>query len=97
MHSERWYDTKYSLAFSSITVWHCQCVTLPQLLVRHGLFPTAPFQPHMAVSVELLAFYHALFERSCDAINALAATLHTHYTQRGFRVTNKEVCIQLSL
>ena len=84
------------LAFSSITVWHCQCATLPQLLVCSGLFPTAPFQPCMAVSVELLAFYRALFERSCDAINALASALHTHYTRRGFRVTNKEVCIQLS-
>jgi len=68
------------LAFSSITVWHCQCATLPQLLVRSGLFPTAPFQPRMAVSVKLLAFYRALFERSCDAINALASALHTHYT-----------------
>ena len=34
----------------------------------------------MAVSVELLAFYRALFEHSYDAINALASTLHTHYT-----------------
>lgn len=45
----------------------------------------------MAVSVELLDFYHALFERSCDAINALAAALSTYYTRRGFRVTNHKV------
>ncbi|KAF8452432.1 hypothetical protein L210DRAFT_3383491, partial [Boletus edulis BED1] len=60
------------------------------LLLHHGLFPTAPAQPRMAVSVELLAFYRALFERSCDAVNALANALHTHYTRRGFRVTDKE-------
>ncbi|KIM56192.1 hypothetical protein SCLCIDRAFT_133154, partial [Scleroderma citrinum Foug A] len=52
---------------------------LPQLLIRNGLFPAAPFQPCIVVSVELLAFYRALFERSCDAINALASALHTHY------------------
>ncbi|KAI6150128.1 hypothetical protein EDD17DRAFT_1441003, partial [Pisolithus thermaeus] len=50
---------------------------LPQLLVCNGLFPTVPSQPCIAVSVELLGFYHALFERSCDAINALASVLHT--------------------
>ncbi|KAG6377895.1 hypothetical protein JVT61DRAFT_14683 [Boletus reticuloceps] len=43
----------------------------------------------MAVSVELLAFYRALFERSCDAINALAAALHLHYTRRGYRMMDK--------
>ncbi|KAI6013514.1 hypothetical protein EDC04DRAFT_2904681 [Pisolithus marmoratus] len=43
----------------------------------------------MAVSVELLSFYRALFERSCDAINALAAALSTYYGRRGFRMTNQ--------
>ncbi|KIM68025.1 hypothetical protein SCLCIDRAFT_106196 [Scleroderma citrinum Foug A] len=52
-----------------------------QVLVNAGLFPTAPSQPHMAVSIDLLAFYRSLFERSCDAINALASALHTHYVR----------------
>ncbi|KIK12800.1 hypothetical protein PISMIDRAFT_55596, partial [Pisolithus microcarpus 441] len=64
---------------------------LPQTLISHGLFPTAPSQPRMAMSVELLSFYHALFERSCDAITALAATLSTYYGRRGFHVTNQQV------
>ncbi|KAI6112818.1 hypothetical protein F5141DRAFT_1272645 [Pisolithus sp. B1] len=71
----------YFDSFASTAVWCCDCVTLPQLLVRNGLFPTAPSQPRVAVSVELLGFYRALFERSCDAINALASVLHTQYTQ----------------
>ncbi|KAF8425009.1 hypothetical protein L210DRAFT_3421530, partial [Boletus edulis BED1] len=58
-------------------------------LLHFGLFPTAPSQPRMAVSMDLLAFYRSLFERSCDAINALAAALHTHYTRRGFHFVNK--------
>ncbi|KAF8451140.1 hypothetical protein L210DRAFT_3500312 [Boletus edulis BED1] len=41
------------------------------LLLHHGLFPTAPAQPRLAVSVELLAFYQALFERLCDAGSAV--------------------------
>ncbi|KAI6011172.1 hypothetical protein EDC04DRAFT_2959313 [Pisolithus marmoratus] len=57
----------------------CDCSTLPQTLISHGLFPTAPSQPRMAVSVELLSFYHALFKWFCNAINALTAALSTYY------------------
>ncbi|KAG1728250.1 uncharacterized protein EDB91DRAFT_1314088 [Suillus paluster] len=63
-------------------------IFLPQVLLHHGLFPTAPSQPHMAVSVDLLSFYRALFECSCNAINALASALKTHYLRRGFQVTD---------
>ncbi|KAG2113977.1 hypothetical protein DEU56DRAFT_874329 [Suillus clintonianus] len=59
------------------------------LLILHGLFPTAPLLPRIAVSIELLSFYRALFERSCDAVNALAATLKTHYARRGFQSTDE--------
>jgi len=45
----------------------------------------------MAVSVELLSLYTALFERSCNAINALATALKRYYNRRGFRMTNRQV------
>jgi hypothetical protein len=61
------------------------------LLILHGLFPSAPAQPRFAVSIELLKLYHALFERSCDALNALAAALHTFYTRRGLHLLNNKV------
>ncbi|KAG2125065.1 hypothetical protein DEU56DRAFT_735581, partial [Suillus clintonianus] len=64
---------------------------LPQVLIHHGLFPTAPSQPRMAVSLESLSFYQALFERSCDAINALTYALKTYYSHRGFRLTDSKV------
>ena len=53
----------------------------------------------MAVSIDLLAFYCSLFEWSCDAINALASALHTHYVRRGFRMVNKYVhfCTHISI
>jgi hypothetical protein len=47
----------------------------------------------MAVSIDLLNFYHELFERSCDAINAMAAALHSFYKQRGFIMVSKQVCL----
>ncbi|KAF8425356.1 hypothetical protein L210DRAFT_3653217 [Boletus edulis BED1] len=75
--------------FTSVDVVSCKCSSLGEVLVHFGLFPTAPSQPRMAVSMDLLAFYRSLFERSCDAINALAAALHTHYTRRGFHFVNK--------
>ncbi|KAG1837541.1 hypothetical protein F4604DRAFT_1692187 [Suillus subluteus] len=74
--------------FTSLNVLSCRCATAPQVLVLHGLFPTSPSQPRMAVSTELLAFYCMLFERSCDAVNALASALHSHYIRRGFCMTN---------
>ncbi|KAG1722374.1 uncharacterized protein EDB91DRAFT_1240225 [Suillus paluster] len=44
----------------------------------------------MAVSLDLLSFYRTLFKRSCDAINALASTLKTYYSCRGFQMTDKK-------
>ncbi|KAI0669310.1 hypothetical protein C8Q78DRAFT_1095812 [Trametes maxima] len=57
-------------------------------LVRNGLFPTSPSQPRIAVSIDLLDFYFALFERSADAVTALAGALKTLYTRRGFPIVN---------
>ncbi|KIM52697.1 hypothetical protein SCLCIDRAFT_140563, partial [Scleroderma citrinum Foug A] len=57
---------------------------LPQLLLHSGLFPTSPSQPRIAVSVDLLGFYRALFQCSCDSVNALASALKSHYERRGF-------------
>ncbi|KAG1721817.1 uncharacterized protein EDB91DRAFT_1023552, partial [Suillus paluster] len=64
---------------------------LAQVLVHHGLFPTAPSQPCMAISVNLLTFYCALFEHSCNAILALASALKTHYAHRCFQMINADV------
>ncbi|KIM50929.1 hypothetical protein SCLCIDRAFT_144456, partial [Scleroderma citrinum Foug A] len=81
----------------SIDVLSCLCCTLPQTLVSHGLFPTAPTQPRMAVSVDLLSFFCTLFEHSCDMIHTLVSALGTYYTKRGFRMTDNKVSVILSL
>ncbi|KAJ7435827.1 hypothetical protein FB451DRAFT_1461458 [Mycena latifolia] len=70
----------------SVHVITCSCMPVPVLLVRHGVFPTSPSQCRTGVSIDFLDVYRALFERSCDAITALAAALHTVYDRRGFRV-----------
>jgi len=46
----------------------------------------------MAVSIDLLAFYCALFERSCDAVNAIASALHTHYVYSARILHGKQQC-----
>jgi len=56
--------------------------------VQNGLFPTAPSQARIAISIELLQFYQCLFERSCDAINALSRALQAFYVHRGYVLTN---------
>ncbi|KIK15614.1 hypothetical protein PISMIDRAFT_67249, partial [Pisolithus microcarpus 441] len=79
-----------SSGFMSISISSCNCHTLPQTLISHGLFPTAPSQPQMAVSVELLSFYCVLFKCSCNAFNTLAAALSTYYGRQGFHMTNQQ-------
>ncbi|KAJ7830388.1 hypothetical protein B0H13DRAFT_1526019, partial [Mycena leptocephala] len=61
----------------------CDCLPAPILLLQHGLFAASPTRPRTAVSVDLLDLYRGFFERSCDAITALAAALHSTYTRRG--------------
>ncbi|KAJ7080173.1 hypothetical protein B0H15DRAFT_997436, partial [Mycena belliarum] len=57
---------------------------------QHGVFPASPTKTKTGVSIDVLDFYRAFFERSCDAITALAAALHTLYDRRGFRVTSDQ-------
>ncbi|KAI6152500.1 hypothetical protein BKA82DRAFT_29556 [Pisolithus tinctorius] len=80
----------HSGCFATVTILSCACAPLPQVLLRSGLFPTAPSQPCIAISIELLRFYRVLFERSCNSINALASALNTHYECRGFHLTTRE-------
>ncbi|KAJ7584472.1 hypothetical protein C8J56DRAFT_893124 [Mycena floridula] len=64
--------------YLDMTVTHCQCQSVQYVLVANGFFPASPSAPVMAVSIPLLEFYRALFERSCDAVYALAAALNTN-------------------
>ncbi|KAJ7593150.1 hypothetical protein C8J56DRAFT_780606, partial [Mycena floridula] len=57
--------------------------------VRHGLFPTAPLRPRIAVSKPLLDFYKALFGRSCDAVHAIAGALNAAYERNGYFLLNQ--------
>ena len=81
------------LDIATITFETCECITLPQALVHHGLFPTSPTQPRLSVSIDLLDLYFALFERSADAVSALAGALKTMYTRRGFSILNGKVSL----
>jgi hypothetical protein len=76
-----------------VQVTTCKCQPVGVLLVQNGVFPTSPSKPRTGVSLDLLEIYRALFERSCDAITALAAALHTIYDRRGFRVLSSKVCM----
>lgn len=84
--------TNVCIDFEERMVPYCGCQPLPVILVRHGLFPAAPSQPRMAFAITLLDFYHSLFERACDAINALALALNTFYERRDFYLRNQQVC-----
>ncbi|OCH92954.1 hypothetical protein OBBRIDRAFT_824361 [Obba rivulosa] len=72
--------------YETVCVPFCECTPLPLVLVASGMFPTAPTQPRIAVSIDLLDLYLALFERSGDAVTALARALRRFYTKRGWRI-----------
>ncbi|KAJ7764503.1 hypothetical protein DFH07DRAFT_770370 [Mycena maculata] len=81
----------YPTHIQHVTVSTCCCKPVPVLLVEHGVFPASPTKTKTGVSLDLLDLYRALFERSCDAITALAAALHTVYERRGFKVSVEAV------
>ncbi|EPQ51554.1 hypothetical protein GLOTRDRAFT_96295 [Gloeophyllum trabeum ATCC 11539] len=76
--------------FENRDIVYCSCTSLPQALVSIGLFPTSPTQPRMAVSVDLLDFYFSLFERSGDAVTALAAAMRTFYAHWGWHILDQK-------
>ena len=85
------YAKSHYVDLETVEFQTCDCVTLPQALVRNGLFPTAPLHPRISVSIDLLDFYSALFDRSADAVTALAGALKTMYSRRGFPLLNSKV------
>ncbi|KAJ7881222.1 hypothetical protein B0H13DRAFT_2345209 [Mycena leptocephala] len=80
----------YPTHIQYITVSTCSCKPVAVLLVEHGVFPASPTKTKTGLAIDLLDLYRALFERSCDAITALAAALHTLYDRRGFRVLSEQ-------
>ncbi|KAJ7581769.1 hypothetical protein C8J56DRAFT_1056767 [Mycena floridula] len=83
--------------FSEKDVVYCGCRSLPQVLVRHGLFPAAPVRPRIAVANTILNLYKALFERSCDAVHAIASALNMTYERNGYILLNEKLCRAITL
>ncbi|KAK7046978.1 hypothetical protein R3P38DRAFT_2507537 [Favolaschia claudopus] len=79
----------YPTHIQHVTLKTCSCKSAAVLLVEQGVFPASPSKPQTGISLDLLDFYRAMFERSCDAVTALAAALHTVYERRGFRVLSQ--------
>ena len=77
--------------YKTVDLPACTCRPLATILVENGLFPAAPSQPNLAISINFLEFYYALFEQSADAVGAMAAALSKFYNRRGFEVTDTKV------
>jgi hypothetical protein len=80
------------VAFKTVSVYPCKCHTVQELLVLNGLFPTSPLRPGRAVSILLLDFLQAIYEKSADAVYALSGALQNHYHRRGFPLQTNKVC-----
>ncbi|CAK5280809.1 unnamed protein product [Mycena citricolor] len=75
--------------FQHIDVQACSCVSPATVLLEHGALATSPSKPQIAVAVNTLEIYQALFERSCIAIQAFTNALTTLYNTRGFELMSK--------
>lgn len=73
----------------------CNCTHFAERLIHQGFFPTAPTQPNLAISISFLEFYTALFERTGNAVTAVAAALSSFYESRGYPVVDKMVRFSL--
>lgn len=73
----------------------CNCTHFAERLIHQGFFPTAPTQPNLAISISFLEFYMALFERTGNAVTAVAAALSSFYESRGYPVVDKKVRFSL--
>ena len=71
----------------------CTCICFAEHLIIQGLFPTAPTQPKLAISITFLEFYIALFKWMGNAVMAIATTLSNFYERRGYPVEDKKVCL----
>ena len=83
--------TPPTLGLETFVVESCSCQNIMTTLVLNGLFPTSPSRPRVAMSIDLLELYHAFFQRSCEAVTAVAAALKVFYTFRGFIHYNSKV------
>ncbi|KAJ7578219.1 hypothetical protein C8J56DRAFT_1112185 [Mycena floridula] len=70
-------------------VHYCLCQDAALVLVANGLFPASPKRPRTAFSLTLLDLYRAMWERSCDAVNAFSSALQSHLEDRGFPFLTK--------
>ncbi|KAJ7839203.1 hypothetical protein B0H14DRAFT_3458801 [Mycena olivaceomarginata] len=72
--------------YQMVDVTTCCCMPVATLLVQNGVFPASPTKVQTGISIDLLGIYRALFERSCDAVTALASALQSIYQRFGFPV-----------
>ncbi|EDQ99769.1 uncharacterized protein LACBIDRAFT_315253 [Laccaria bicolor S238N-H82] len=70
--------------FDTFEVTSCECQDIMETLILHGLFPTSPTQPWMAVSIILIQHYNTLFECAWDAVYAYSHAVNLVYGCRGF-------------
>ncbi|CAK5284925.1 unnamed protein product [Mycena citricolor] len=84
--ADNWETLLPKLESVRVQIRLCQCKCLPVLLLENGVFPGTPVKPRIGVSLDVLDSYRAYFERSANAITALAASLATVYWRRGFEL-----------
>jgi hypothetical protein len=77
--------------YQMVDVTTCCCMPVATLLVQNGVFPASPTKVQTGISIDLLGIYRALFERSCDAVTALASALQSIYQRFGFPVHAQRV------
>ncbi|KAK0433323.1 hypothetical protein EV421DRAFT_1997524 [Armillaria borealis] len=86
IHQRRDVLCLYWNSFETRSFHACQwnSESLPMKLVEHGLFPTSPREPRVAVSIDLLTLYQSLLEHSGTSNSAFCSALQDFYVSRGF-------------
>ncbi|KAJ6574191.1 hypothetical protein B0H19DRAFT_889037, partial [Mycena capillaripes] len=71
-------------SITDITVHFCDCAPAAQQLLAHGLFPSAPWRPTLAVDLQVLELVMKLFVRISPNNTAWCATLESFLAGLGY-------------
>lgn len=67
----------------------CKCLSLPLRLLQLGLFPCTPFEPRLAVDLQMLEFVKGLFLRLPPNMTAWCDTLECFLEERNYSLETR--------
>ncbi|KIJ43790.1 hypothetical protein M422DRAFT_169299, partial [Sphaerobolus stellatus SS14] len=76
--------------FENITIHYCQCKPASVALLLHGLFPSAPLRPSLALDINLLDLVTTNMHYNPPNVSGWALSLEWFWRERGYILGRRE-------